>query len=267
MQELLQIMQRLRQECEWDKKQTPESLTQYAIEEAYEVEQAVRQGNIQEIKEELGDLLLQVVFQSQMYSEQNQFNFQDVVSVLKDKLIRRHPHVFNAQDYAQLDEQQIKQLWQEIKQQEKLAKLQHLSEQERAYQTSYLSQVKTGSALMQAESIQKVSAKIGFDFENFADTYAKLDEELAELKQAIHQQDHKAIEQEFGDCLFALINVGRKLGVSSETALLGTTHKFRQRFAYIEQQAQHLGKSIETMTLAEMDLLWEQAKQALVKTE
>ena len=249
MEQLLAVMRELREKCPWDQKQTPNSLTPYAIEEAYEVEAAVRSGDIQHIKEELGDLLLQVVFQSQMYSEQGAFNFQDVVQGITDKLIRRHPHVFQAEQFNQLTADEVSALWKQIKLQEKQGKLH-----------ARLDQIKHGPALLQAEQIQKNAAQIGFDFPNVAEAYAKLEEELEELQQAIQQQNFDEIQAEFGDCLFSLINVGRKLGVNNETALLGTIDKFRTRFAYIEDQAQRQGKALEQMSLIEMDQLWEQAK-------
>ena len=249
MEQLLAVMQELREKCPWDQKQTPNSLTPYAIEEAYEVAAAIRSGDIQHIKEELGDLLLQVVFQSQMYSEQGAFNFQDVVQGITEKLIRRHPHVFQAEQFNKLDAEQVSSLWKQIKQQEKQGKPQ-----------SRLDQIKHGPTLQQAEQIQKNAAQIGFDFANVADAYAKLEEELAELQQAIKQQNSNEIQAELGDCLFSLINVGRKLGVNNEIALLGTIDKFRTRFAYIENQAQLQNKSVEQLSLVEMDRLWEQAK-------
>ena len=249
MEQLLAVMQELREKCPGDQKQTPNSLTPYAIEEAYEVEAAIRSGDIQHIKEELGDLLLQVVFQSQMYSEQGAFNFQDVVQGITEKLIRRHPHVFQAEQFNQLTAEEVSTLWKQIKQQEKQGKPQ-----------SRLDQIKHGPTLQQAEQIQKNAAQIGFDFANVADAYAKLEEELAELQQAIKQQNSNEIQAELGDCLFSLINVGRKLGVNNEIALLGTIDKFRTRFAYIENQAQLQNKSVEQLSLMEMDRLWEQAK-------
>lgn len=242
-------MKTLRADCPWDKAQTPMSLTRYAIEEAYEVEEAVRSGNAQHVKEELGDLLLQVVFQAQMYSEQNEFNFQDVVDTISEKLIRRHPHVFNADQFDQLDEKGVAELWKEIKAEEK----KHLPQ-------SRLDDVKHGPAVIQAEQIQKNVAKIGFDFKNVDDAYSKLEEELAELREAISKNNSDEIHDEFGDCLFSLINVGRKLDVSSEMALLSTIHKFKSRFGYIEDQAILQHKKLDQMTLEEMDLLWDQAK-------
>ncbi len=252
MEKLLNIMQELRQKCPWDQQQTPSSLTRYTIEEAYEVEAAIRVGDLDEIRNELGDLLLQVVFQSQMYSEQGAFNFQDVVEAISEKLIRRHPHVFQAEQFQNLNSEQVSELWKQIKQQEKQGKAQ-----------SRLDEVKHAPALVQAQEIQKKAAQLGFDFETLEDAYGKLDEELGELQHAIKAQKADEIEEEFGDCLFSLINVGRKLGLSSETALLATIHKFRTRFAFIEQQAQRQHKDLQEMSLAEMDELWEQAKVQL----
>ena len=153
MQQLLALMQQLREECPWDRAQTPQSLTRYAIEEAYEVEAAIRQGNADEIRDELGDLLLQVVFQAQMHSEQNLFNFQDVVQAIVEKLIRRHPHVFEKEKWQTLSQQEVALLWQQVKQQEKQGRAK-----------SRLDEVKHAPALQQAEQIQKNAEKIGFDF-------------------------------------------------------------------------------------------------------
>ena len=250
MEQLLSIMRELREKCPWDQQQTPESLTRYAIEEAYEVEAAVRDGKAEDVRDELGDLLLQVVFQSQMYSEQGAFDFQDVVQAICDKLVRRHPHVFQAEQFSQLSADDVAVLWQDIKRKEKAGKAQ-----------SRLDQIKHGPALQQAEEIQKNAAKIGFDFATSEDAYSKLEEELAEFKQALKNQNSDEIMEEFGDCLFSLVNIGRKLSISSEMALLGTVHKFRTRFAYIETQAALQNKNIEDLSLAEMDQLWEQAKQ------
>lgn len=255
MEKLLEIMQELRQKCPWDQQQTPESLTRYAIEEAYEVEAAIREGNIDEIRNELGDLLLQVVFQSQMFSEKGAFDFNDVVDAISEKLIRRHPHVFQADQFKDLSSDQVSELWKQIKLQEKKDK-----------SVSRLDEIKHAPALVQAQEVQKKAAQLGFDFETVTDAYAKLEEELGELQQAIKNQKNDEIQEEFGDCLFSLINVGRKLGQSSETALLATIYKFRSRFAYIEQQAQRQNKDLQKMSLAEMDELWEQAKRQL-KTE
>lgn len=252
MDELLAVMRELREKCPWDQQQTPQSLTKYAIEEAYEVEAAIREGNTDEIRDELGDLLLQVVFQAQMFSEQGAFNFDDVVQAITAKLIRRHPHVFQAGQFSQLSSADVAVLWKQIKQQEKQGKIQ-----------SRLDEIKHGPAIQQADEIQKNAAQIGFDFADVAGAYGKLNEELAELQHAMQKQNSDEIFDEFGDCLFSLINVGRKLGVSSEMALLSTIHKFRTRFAFIEDQARQQQQKIEALSLAEMDQLWEQAKQQL----
>lgn len=252
MDKLLAVMRELREKCPWDQQQTPQSLTRYAIEEAYEVEAAVRAGHANEVRDELGDLLLQVVFQAQMYSEQGAFDFNDVVNAITEKLIRRHPHVFQAEQYSQLSAEDVAILWKQIKQQEKQGKAQ-----------SRLYEIKHGPAIQQAHEIQKKAAQIGFDFPEVSDAYEKLNEELGELQQAMQNHNSDEIFDEFGDCLFSLINVGRKLGLSSEMALLSTIHKFRTRFAFIEDQAQQQHKNIEALSLEEMDLLWEQAKQQL----
>lgn len=249
MDKLLAVMRELRGKCPWDQQQTPQSLTPYAIEEAYEVEAAIRVGQPEEIRDELGDLLLQVVFQAQMYSEQGAFDFNDVVDAITEKLIRRHPHVFQAENFSQLNSADVMLLWKQIKQQEKQGK---------AY--SRLDEIKHGPTLQQAEQIQKKAAQIGFDFADVESAYEKLNEELAELQQAIQKQNSDEILDEFGDCLFSLVNVGRKLGLSSEMALLSTIHKFRTRFAFIEDQAQQQNRKIEQLSLDEMDRLWEQAK-------
>ena len=249
MDKLLAVMRELREKCPWDQQQTPQSLTPYAIEEAYEVEAAIRDGQPEEIRDELGDLLLQVVFQAQMYSEQGAFDFNDVVHAITEKLIRRHPHVFQAENFSQLNLADVMLLWKQIKQQEKHGKAH-----------SRLDEIKHGPTLQQAEQIQKNAAQIGFDFADVESAYEKLNEELAELQQAIQKQNSDEILDEFGDCLFSLINVGRKLGLSSEMALLSTIHKFRTRFAFIEDQAQQQNRKIEQLSLDEMDRLWEQAK-------
>lgn len=249
MDKLLAVMRELREKCPWDQQQTPQSLTPYAIEEAYEVEAAIRVGQPEEIRDELGDLLLQVVFQAQMYSEQGAFDFNDVVHAITEKLIRRHPHVFQAENFSQLNSADVMLLWKQIKQQEKHGKAH-----------SRLDEIKHGPTLQQAEQIQKNAAQIGFDFADVESAHEKLNEELAELQQAIQKQNSDEILDEFGDCLFSLINVGRKLGLSSEMALLSTIHKFRTRFAFIEDQAQQQNRKIEQLSLDEMDRLWEQAK-------
>ena len=173
-----------------------------------------------------------------------------MVQAIIDKLIRRHPHVSQAEQYANLSPEQVSELWQKIKQQEKQGQIQ-----------SYLSDIKHGPAISQAEQIQKKAAKIGFDFATTQDALSKVHEEISELEHAIQQNNPDEIQAEFGDCLFSLINVGRKLELSGEVALLSTIHKFRTRFAFIEDQARLQDRSVHDMSLSEMDQLWEQAKQ------
>ena len=250
MQDLLDLMQTLRRECPWDQKQTPETLTKYAIEEAYEVDAAVRSGDIAHVKEELGDLLLQVVFQSQMYAEQGAFNFQDVVETLKEKLIRRHPHVFEP-NFQNLDETGVNQLWQQIKAQEK---------QQQPKPISRLDKVKVGASIDQAQKIQHYAATLNFDWADADGAWLKLDEELQELREAMKANDTQHIQEELGDCLFALINVGRKLDQNCDQALHGTIAKFRKRFAYIEQALAQQNLTPEQCDLAQLDQLWDEAK-------
>lgn len=250
MQDLLDLMQTLRRECPWDQKQTPESLTKYAIEEAYEVDAAVRSGDVAHVKEELGDLLLQVVFQSQMYAEQGAFNFQDVVETLKEKLIRRHPHVFEP-NFQNLDETGVNQLWQQIKAQEK---------QQQQKPVSRLEKVKVGASIDQAQKIQHYAATLNFDWADADGAWLKLDEELQELREAMKANDTQHIQEELGDCLFALINVGRKLDQNCDQALHGTIAKFRKRFACIEQALAQQNLTPEQCDLAQLDQLWDEAK-------
>lgn len=250
MQDLLDLMQTLRRECPWDQKQTPESLTKYAIEEAYEVDAAVRSGDVAHVKEELGDLLLQVVFQSQMYAEQGAFDFQDVVDTLKEKLIRRHPHVFDP-NFQNLDEAGVNQLWQQIK---------ALEKQQQQKPISRLDKVKVGASIDQAQKIQQYAATLNFDWADVDGAWLKLDEELQELREAMKANDIQHIQEELGDCLFAMINVGRKMDQNCDQALHGTIAKFRNRFAYIEQALAQQNLTPEQCDLAQLDKLWDEAK-------
>ena len=252
--ELLDIMTRLRADCPWDQAQTPSSLTRYAIEEAYEVEAAVQTGNIDHIRDELGDLLLQVVFQAEMFAEQGHFDFFDIAQSLSQKLIRRHPHVFGEEVAANAADVGI--LWEQVKQTERANQCEKLGKS-----NSLLDQVKHGSPLIQAQSLQKVAAKVGFDWPDVQGAQAKLEEEIAELDEAIATQDPAKIEDELGDCLFALVNVARKSGIQSESALLSTIAKFRRRFSFIENELSQSGKSLEEVDLAAMDSLWDEAKR------
>jgi ATP diphosphatase len=258
--DLLSLMARLRADCPWDKKQSNHSLIPYAIEEAYELGEAVQGDDDEDIKGELGDVLLQVVFHCQMYAEQGRFDMSDVITTLQEKLIRRHPHVFEAETLQ--DEAAVKERWDEIKAEEQQARAARGKPQRR------LDNTKAGSALMQAQDVQKQASKLGFDWEGVSGAFDKLDEEIAELKAEILDkpkveiQDNIAdIEKELGDCMFALVNVARKLNLDAETVTLTCVHKFKSRFGYIEDQLAAAGKLLEDSDINEMDALWEAAKQ------
>lgn len=265
LDDLLQLMARLRADCPWDKKQSNHSLIPYAIEEAYELGEAVQSDDDEDIKGELGDVLLQVVFHCQMYAEQGRFDMSDVITTLQEKLIRRHPHVFEAETLK--DDAAVKGRWDEIKAQEDQARAARGKPKRR------LDNTKAGSALMQAQEVQKQASKLGFDWEGVSGAFDKLDEEITELKSELTDKSKTAakyniskanirdIEKELGDCMFALVNVARKLDLDAETATLTCVHKFKSRFGYIEEQLAATGKRLEDSDINEMDALWEAAKQ------
>ena len=265
LDDLLALMARLRVDCPWDKKQTNHSLIPYAIEEAYELGEAVQSNDDEDIKGELGDVLLQVVFHCQMYAEQGRFGMSDVITTLQEKLIRRHPHVFEAETLE--DDTAVKARWDEIKVEEQQAR------EARGKPKRRLDNTKAGSALMQAQDVQKQASKLGFDWEGVSGAFDKLDEEIAELKAELIDKSKDAaeydiskanisdIEKELGDCMFALVNVARKLNLDAEAATLTCVHKFKSRFGYIEAQLAAAGKRLEDSDITEMDALWEAAKQ------
>ncbi|MGP9556449.1 nucleoside triphosphate pyrophosphohydrolase [Psychrobacter sp. AOP7-A1-24] len=260
LDDLLALMARLRVDCPWDKKQSNHSLIPYAIEEAYELGEAVQSDDNEDIKGELGDVLLQVVFHCQMYAEQGRFDISDVITTLQEKLVRRHPHVFEAETLK--DDAAVKVRWDEIKVEEQQAR------EARGKSKRRLDQVKAGSALMQAQDVQKQASKLGFDWEGIAGAVDKLDEEIAELKHELTDKSTaevkaniREVEKELGDCMFALVNVARKLNLDAEAATLTCVHKFKSRFGYIEEQLAVAGKRLEDSDIIEMDALWEAAKQ------
>lgn len=260
IEDLIVLMARLRADCPWDIKQTNHSLIPYAIEEAYELAEAIQEGDIEDIKGELGDVLLQVIFHCQIYAEQHQFDLGEVVYTLQSKLIRRHPHVFEADNLP--DEAAVKKRWDEIK------ALENTERERRGKPKRSLDKVKAGSTLMQAQSLQKSASKLGFDWYGVAGAIEKLEEEIAELKQILPKENEKVddtlkleLEKELGDCVFGLVNVARKLNLDAEAATLTCVHKFRSRFGFIEDELAKQGKTAETSSLEEMDALWEQAKQ------
>ncbi len=252
--DLLALMARLRQDCPWDAKQTNQSLIPYALEETYELVDAINTGVVDDIKGELGDVLLQVVFHAHLYNEQGAFEMGDVIYTLMEKLIRRHPHVFEKEMLKTDDD--VKRRWSQIKAQENQGK-----------PVRRLGDVKAGSALMMAQNLQKQANQVGFDWDALSPAFAKLEEEIGELKQILpidgtkpSDDQKQEIIKELGDCFFALVNVARKLDIDSETATLSTVHKFKSRFAFIEDELAKVGKSPQTASLAEMDRLWELAK-------
>ncbi len=245
--DLLNIMHRLRRECPWDAKQTHQTLKQFLLEETYEVLETIDQNQWDNLAEELGDLLLQVVFHSALGSEENRFDFQQVVDTIARKLIRRHPHVFGNKQLA--DAQAVQNHWEQSK----------VKDEGRA---SLLSGIpKAAPALMQAQRLQEKAATVGFEWESIGPVYDKVNEEWGELKQAIKSKNQKEIENEFGDLLFALVNLGRFLNVNPEDALRKTNQKFIRRFEHIEKQYNNDIDAMKNASLQEMDKHWERAKQ------
>ncbi len=243
---LLDIMDDLREKCPWDKNQTNESLRHLTIEETYELSDAILKNEPQEIKKELGDVLLHIIFYAKIGSEKTLFDIADVCNSLCDKLIHRHPHIYG--DVKVENEEQVKENWEQLK----------LKEGNK----SVLSGVAKGTpSIVKALRMQEKAAQVGFDWKNTNEVWAKVDEELAELKEEFNKSNDKnKIEKEFGDFIFSLINVARKYNINPDDALEKTNQKFIQRFQYIETQATKLNKKITDMTLAEMDVYWNQAK-------
>ncbi len=248
---LIEIMERLRAEngCPWDKIQTKESLKPYIIEEAHEVLEAIDENNPLKIKEELGDLLFQIIFQAQIASEKKDFTIHEVIKSIAEKIISRHPHVFSNARFESPEE--VSRQWHERK------------FEEGKFKESILDGVpKTLPALLRSQRLQSRASKVGFDWEKIEDVLDKVDEELSELKTAIKIGKKKDIEEELGDILFVLVNVSRFAGVNAEEALKKTINKFINRFRYIEQKAKELRQNISDMTLEEMDRLWEETKKS-----
>ncbi len=249
-QELIKIMEALRSEkgCPWDKEQTRESLKPFIVEEAYELIEAIDDSDPDKIKEELGDLLFQIVFQCQIAKENNEFKISDVIEKISKKMISRHPHVFGKADYKTADEVLVH--WEE---QKKL---------EGKLRESILEGVpKTLPSLLRAHRLQNRAAGVGFDWEKVGDILKKLDEELKEFKEALETKRQDEIENELGDIFFMLVNISRFIGVNPEDALRKTISKFIHRFRYIEMSVAEQGRRLSDMTLPEMDRLWDEAKR------
>jgi ATP diphosphatase len=261
---LLEIMAALRTPvtgCPWDLEQDFASIAQYTIEEAYEVVDAITRGDLDDLRDELGDLLLQVVFHSRMAEEQNAFAFGDVVEAVTRKMIRRHPHVFADQD-GTLTATHVKGNWDRIKAEEKAERVAgRPPEKEKAEHKSLLSSVKAGQpALTRAMDLQRKASTVGFDWNDPRAVLHKIREEADEIEAALDRGDAGELAAETGDLLFALVNLARHVGADPETALRGTNAKFERRFGYIERALAAEGRSLESATLAEMDALWNEAK-------
>ena len=243
---LLNIMDDLRAKCPWDKKQTMQSLRHLTIEETYELGDAILNNDLQEVKKELGDLLLHIVFYAKIGSETNSFNIADVANGVCEKLIERHPHIYG--DVQVNNEEDVKRNWEKIK----------LKEGNK----SVLGGVpKSLPALVKATRIQDKAAGVGFDWDNIDDVFEKIKEEIDELHAEVKAQQQSNIESEFGDVLFSLINYARFLKVNPEDALERTNRKFIARFQYLEEKATAQGKSLKDMTLQEMETYWQEAKK------
>lgn len=260
--ELIAVMNRLRAPggCPWDAEQTYQSLSQYLIEEAYETFDAIQEadatGDTTNLREELGDLLLQVVFHSTIGSERGDFSIDDVTAGVTQKLILRHPHVFGDAQFARAED--VLDNWDQLKADERKA-----SGKVEKVRESILDEVPVHfPALLEGLKLTKKAAKVGFDWENLEQIFEKLNEETAELRFAIKGGDKTNIDEEIGDLLFVVVNLARHLDVEPETALNKTNHKFRKRFKYIEHELQSGGQTISNASLKEMDELWNKAKSA-----
>lgn len=244
---LLTIMDELREQCPWDKKQTMESLRHLTIEEVYELGDAILDKDLDEVKKELGDVLLHIVFYARIGSESNHFDIADVCHSICDKLVERHPHIYA--DVKVENEDDVKRNWEQIKLKEKGT-------------SSVLQGVpKSLPAMVKANRIQDKVAGVGFDWEHPEQVYEKVEEELAELKVEVDKGDVDKMESELGDVLFSIINYARFLKIYPENALERTNKKFIQRFQYLEAKSQEINVPLSEMTLDEMDVFWEEAKK------
>jgi MazG family protein len=239
-------MKEIRNECPWDAKQTHESLKRYLLEETYETLEAIDNNHPDELKKELGDLLLQIAFHSEIASEKKHFDFNDVAKSIADKMYERHPHVFQTDKNVSADE--VQKNWETAKH----------SQENRASLLSGLP--KHLPALLKAQRMQDKASSVGFDWENMGRVIEKIEEELAELKEALKNKDRSEIENEFGDVLFSLVNISRYIGVVSEEALQKTNDKFIKRFNYIEKHFDNRPEKISEATLEELEHLWQKSK-------
>ncbi len=254
LRKLLQLMARLRAPdgCPWDREQTLRSLRPFILEEAYELVEAINGGETDSIREELGDLLLEVVFVNQIAVEEKLFGMDEVIRGIHDKLVRRHPHVFETERVSSAG--QALERWDEIKRREKEKKDSVLDGVPRSL-----------AALARAQKISSRAAKAGFDWKSAEEVKAKLDEELEELQGAVSSRSPAAVEEELGDILFALVNLARHLDVDAEVALTGAIEKFSERFRYLENALRAQGRSVSDADMEELDHLWKEAKNRTVE--
>ncbi len=252
--DLASIVRQLRQECPWDREQTHVSVKHLLIEESYEVVEAIESGDPTELQNELGDVLLHVLFHSTIAEEAGQFTVKDVIDAEIDKLVRRHPHVFGDMDTD--DPDAVLANWERIKQQE--SDNGTASESLKSALDGVPAQL---PSLLRAFRMQEKAAGVGFDFPDAATTWAKVEEELAEFREADASDDAEARAQEFGDLLFALVNYGRQVGINPENALRGTNARFQERFQYIEARLHESDQSWDDISLEDADALWDEAKQ------
>ena len=249
-EKLICIMDELREKCPWDKKQTIESLRPQTIEETYELADAILNKDWNNIKEELGDLLLHIVFYSKIGSEKAEFTLPEVIDGICEKLIKRHPHIYG--DVVVKDDEEVKRNWEQLKLKEG--------------KTSVLSGVPVSMpAVVKAQRIQEKAKQVGFEWNNKEDVYKKIEEELGELKEALDENDKSHTEEEFGDVMFSLINYARFIGVDAEAALERTNKKFIARFQQMEILAAEKGNSLSQMSLTEMDALWNEIKKNKIR--
>lgn len=247
-QKLLEIMDELREKCPWDREQTLDSIKNLTVEETYELVDAIIENDILNVKKEIGDILLHIVFYSKIASETNDFDIKDVIDGLNEKLIHRHPHVFGEVD-VKGSPTKVEQNWEELKQKEK------------GGNKTVLSGVPTSlPALIKANRIQGKARAVGFDWENREQVWDKVNEEMDELKVEIEKGNADEIENEFGDLLFSVVNAARLYGVDPESALERTNRKFIKRFSYLESKTMKKGRDLKEMSLQDMNAIWNEAK-------
>lgn len=247
--QLVQIMDTLREKCPWDKAQTIQSLRSMTIEECYELSDGILANDWENIKEELGDMMLHILFYSKIASEENKFTITEVLQTISEKLIRRHPHVYGTIEVE--DEKEVRKNWEQIKQQEKANKPKGILQ----------GVVKSAPSMLKAFTIQEQVKKVGFEWENKEDVWKKVEEEIDEFKQASQEQNAQQMEMEFGDILFSLINYARFIGINPEVALEKTNQKFINRFTKLEEEANKQNKQLQNISLQEMDAIWNTIKK------